>query len=195
MRLSKQTILLAGLGLLDLATTIWLVESHGAAEANPLMAWFLAQGLLAFIAAKLALLTGPLTVLEWARRKKPQFAARGMNLAVLGYLGLYLLGVARANAVPGNPYDNHVTPEAAAIWQQMSARWPKKERAPARSHYAESLIAAKRFSAGVMPLDDVAPQPMPGAICVESAQVFPQAAQNKALTSNHPLRQSGSRPG
>jgi hypothetical protein len=99
-RISKQTALLAGIGTLDLITTLYLVHLHSAAEANPLMRFFLAQGTVVFIAAKLTLLVGPLCLLEWARRRRPTFVQRASSIAVVAYASLYFCGVAFANIAP-----------------------------------------------------------------------------------------------
>src|SRR5207248_3241004 len=100
MRLQRQTLALGALGVVDLFTTLAFIHFHGAAEANPLMAAFLSQGILAFLAAKLGLLIGPLSILEWARRFNPIFVTRAVNAAMIAYVCFYAVGVARVNAEP-----------------------------------------------------------------------------------------------
>ena len=98
--LAWQSCALAALCCADLVSTIWLCRVHGADEANPLMAYFLAQGVLVFAAAKLVLTALPITVLEWARRIRPSVAVIGLNTALLGYITLYGAGLAHINRKP-----------------------------------------------------------------------------------------------
>jgi hypothetical protein len=98
--LSWQSRTLALLCAADFASTVWLCCAHDAAEANPLMAFFLARGVLAFAAAKVTLTAGPLLILEWARAMRPRLGTLALNTALLGYVALYGAGLARINAVP-----------------------------------------------------------------------------------------------
>ncbi|MCW5933835.1 MAG: hypothetical protein KIT45_05950 [Fimbriimonadia bacterium] len=73
----------------DLLTTLVFLKHGMAEEGNPVMKFYLDQGVWAFIAAKALLVLGPLTVIEWARRRRPitvRWLARG---AVAGYVGIY----------------------------------------------------------------------------------------------------------
>lgn len=101
---SRLTVLLFAICLLDLFTTLWLVLTRRAAEANPLMDIFLAHSVGAFVAAKLALSILPLAVLEWARPHRPVFVRQALFVAIAAYLASYAIGVARANIVPDKSY-------------------------------------------------------------------------------------------
>ena len=100
MRLQKQTLALGAVGLIDLATTLYFIGHHEAAEANPMMAAFLSQGLAAFMMAKVGFVAGPLGVLEWARKSHPLFVTRAVNAGLVAYVLMYSVGVARVNAQP-----------------------------------------------------------------------------------------------
>lgn len=93
-----QTYLIAALAAADLISTIWLCRVYGAAEANPIMSAFLAQGLIAFAAAKIALTVAPLGLLEWVRRSRPRLGVIALNTVLLGYLTLYSAGLAHLNS-------------------------------------------------------------------------------------------------
>ncbi len=120
-QLSRQTYILAGICFFDLLTTLWLLQYHQAAEANPLMAVFVSQGVLAFIAAKMTLTVMPLGMLEWARKRRPMFVHRALNLVIAAYLFIYVVGVVRVNAVPHPGSLSPLNPAAERIFSQMQA--------------------------------------------------------------------------
>ena len=97
MKMARESWLLAGICLLDLATTLWLVHRYGAIEANSLMRYYLHLGYLPFVAVKMLLVAGPLCVLEWARRRRPQFVTAMLRVAVVLYVALYASVVWRVN--------------------------------------------------------------------------------------------------
>lgn len=92
------THVLVGLCLLDLATTLWVLAFHSGAEGNPLMARVLAYGVGMFVIAKLALVFIPVSVLVWARRRRPVFVYRSSWIAVAAYILIYFSGSVRANS-------------------------------------------------------------------------------------------------
>jgi hypothetical protein len=126
MKPCKQTCLLAIICLLDLISTLWLLHRHGAAEANPLMARFLAHGALAFVLAKVAFVALPLGLIEWARRHRPLFVKRAANLAIAAYLTCYIVGVARANSVRYPEDLGTDDPNRIALWTQTQKRLNEK---------------------------------------------------------------------
>src|SRR5438105_2321576 len=88
-----ETTVMAVIGCIDLLTTVYLIGSGEAREANPLFAqllWML--GPRAFVAAKALLLAGPLTVAEMARRRNPIFVRAALRIGIILYLGLYAYG-------------------------------------------------------------------------------------------------------
>lgn len=98
MRLARETWLLLAIGLVDLASTLYLIHRGLAREANPVMAWYLVHfGIWAFCAAKTTMLVCPLVILEWARRIKPYLGLWALRIALVGYLLVYLGVVWRAN--------------------------------------------------------------------------------------------------
>jgi hypothetical protein len=92
-KLSFEGALILLIGGTDLITTVWLVHLHGAAEGNPMMRFFLAQGVVAFAAVKAAFCLGPVVFLEWARRHRPILVRRALRIAIALYACAYALGV------------------------------------------------------------------------------------------------------
>ncbi|HLK56614.1 MAG TPA: DUF5658 family protein [Chthonomonadaceae bacterium] len=98
MKIAKESWVIMAIGLADLITTIIFIQNHGAEEANPLFRRYWEMGLMAFIFAKLALLVGPLWVLEWARKRNPAFVSWALRSAIAGYLIMYGIGFIRLNS-------------------------------------------------------------------------------------------------
>ncbi|MGC8667252.1 MAG: DUF5658 family protein [Chthonomonadales bacterium] len=97
MGIAAESVVIAAIGILDLATTLIWVQHHGAQEGNPIFRYYLALGPHWFAVGKIILLAGPIFVLEWARRRQPRFTLWASRLAIAGYLGLYGLGVLHLN--------------------------------------------------------------------------------------------------
>jgi uncharacterized membrane protein len=93
-----ETTLLMVLGLLDMLSTIYLLATGQAHEANPLFDGILHTfGPIGFILFKALLLGGPLALAEWARRHNEPFVRSALRLGILLYIGFYLINVARLN--------------------------------------------------------------------------------------------------
>ena len=90
MGLMKESVILIGICLADLLATLFLMANHGAREGNPVMDYYLRAGTGAFVLAKLALLFLPIFIAEWCRQFKPRFVQRILQLAIVGYVGVYL---------------------------------------------------------------------------------------------------------
>jgi hypothetical protein len=88
----REAILLSAIAMLDLASTIILVKLGIAKEANPILGWYLAQGLGMFIAAKTFLSMVPIAGLEIVGWKYPRLAKIGLRAGILGYVAVYGLG-------------------------------------------------------------------------------------------------------
>ena len=118
MKLARESWALAVICTVDLITTIYLVQNHGAAEANPVMRYFLELGYVAFIIAKAFMFVIPLAILEWARRRQPAFVRGMLRVGIVLYLGSYGAVVWRINArADGEAY----TPEeTVAIEKECS---------------------------------------------------------------------------
>jgi hypothetical protein len=99
MKLSTESRILLALGTADLVATIALMHAGYAFEGNPIFAWILAHGLVFFIAAKMALVIGPIAIFEYARKSHPRFAKVGQRVAIAGYVVLYILGTLAVNFV------------------------------------------------------------------------------------------------
>jgi hypothetical protein len=106
MKILRESWIIACIGIADLVTTLIWVHHHGAQEANPLFAHYLAMGSVWFAVMKLVLLAGPIFLLEWASRHRPLFTRRASQFAICAYLVLYGVGVAKLNP-------NLLRPEAA----------------------------------------------------------------------------------
>src|SRR5437660_799811 len=115
------TYLLGSICMVDLSTTVVLLRFGGAAEANPLMARFLAHGVCAFVGAKLVFILLPICILEWARRRRPLFVLRAVAFGIAAYLMLYTVGVSRANwmSYAADSGDDHVRQE---LWAKTARR-------------------------------------------------------------------------
>jgi hypothetical protein len=114
MRLSKESWVIAAIGLADLIATIVFIERHGAHEANPIFRILWDLGPLAFIGAKILFLAGPIAILEWARRHNPQFVLRASQAVIVAYIACYGLGIAKLNspAAQGQPLHGPAAPVA-----------------------------------------------------------------------------------
>jgi hypothetical protein len=93
-----ETILLMVIGSIDLLSTIYLVATGQAREANPLFAQLLHMGPWAFVAFKAVFLAGPLAIAESARNHNEPFVRSALRMGIILYLGFYAIAFARANA-------------------------------------------------------------------------------------------------
>jgi hypothetical protein len=97
MKIARESWIILAIGLADLITTIIFIQGSSAQEANPLFRRCWEMGLAAFIGAKLAMLAGPLVILEWARRRRPRFTSFALRGAIAAYLVIYGIGCAHVN--------------------------------------------------------------------------------------------------
>ena len=98
MRLSRESWIIFGIGIADLVTTLIWVYSHGAREANPVFAHYLAMGPVPFALMKLVMLAAPIFLLEWAWLQRPRFTMRAARFTICAYLLLYGVGFVKLNA-------------------------------------------------------------------------------------------------
>jgi hypothetical protein len=85
--ISRETIVLVAVGLVDLSLTLLLVNRFNALEANPLMGFFLRRGVWSFVLAKLfVFLAAPLAIAEWCRQFRPQFVRKMLRAAIVVYV-------------------------------------------------------------------------------------------------------------
>src|SRR5690349_5342965 len=101
MRLSKESIILSGLCLADLISTVVLIKGYGASEANAVLRFYLAYGLSAFVAAKCFLSIPALLVAEWYRPRNPLLVTGLLRLVIGLYLGGYSASAYQLNCAPG----------------------------------------------------------------------------------------------
>lgn len=101
-RIAWETWIIAAIALADLVTTIIFIQHQGAQEANPVFRRYWDMGLGAFVLAKTICVAGPLFILEWARRREPKLVTWALRMAIVGYLGLYGMGLLKLNAISSN---------------------------------------------------------------------------------------------
>ncbi len=121
MRLAKESALLILIGSLDLYSTLAWVGSRGAQEANPVFQYYLMLGPFWFIVMKMVLLIGPLFLLEWAERRRPRSARMGARFAIVAYLALYVVGVARLNPQLLRPHHDAMVAEAPVTDEALAS--------------------------------------------------------------------------
>jgi hypothetical protein len=93
-----ETTLLVVICALDLLSTVYLVATKQAIEANPLMRWVLDQyGPNGFIAVKAAFMAVPLVIAELARKHNPNFVRLCLRVGIVAYVTLYALSFAARN--------------------------------------------------------------------------------------------------
>jgi hypothetical protein len=104
MKIIWELRLLALVCLLDLISTVWLLKTGRAIEANPVMEFYLARGgTLCFVAIKAFLFLAPLVVLEQIRKKRPQFIRMLFRTYLAAYVVLYCVGSWYVNTPPNTP--------------------------------------------------------------------------------------------
>jgi len=133
MKIARESVIIAIIGLADLVTTVTWVSYHGAQEANPVFAHYLSLGLGWFAFMKLVLLAAPIYLLEWARRRRPKFTLNASRFAIGAYCGLYVIGVAHLNPGMLRPKsaEASVYPSTAyAIKHQKNRRGADKPAVP-----------------------------------------------------------------
>ena len=74
-----------------------MVRQGLAREANPIMAYFLAQGVAAFMAFKVISFTPAIVAAEYLRFSNELFAKNAIRLGLIAYLALYVFGDLRLN--------------------------------------------------------------------------------------------------
>jgi len=109
MKLSKESVLLICIGVLDLVSTLIWVNHHGAQEANPIFRTYLELGPMWFALMKIVMLAAPIYLLEWAGRRRPEFTRFASRFAVGAYLLMYVVGVAKLNPQLIHPKPQRLT--------------------------------------------------------------------------------------
>src|SRR5207249_1419375 len=91
--ISRETLTITAICLIDLLTTLYWVSQGQAREGNPVLAYFLRIGPGAFISAKVLTFAPALVGAEWYRTRRPEFVARLLRWVIAGYLFFYMVGV------------------------------------------------------------------------------------------------------
>lgn len=87
-----ETLVLTALCVLDAVSTLVMVRTGVAREANPLLVGSLAHSDAAFLALKGATFLVPIALLEILRPLRPKLIHHALRLSVLGYVAIYALG-------------------------------------------------------------------------------------------------------
>jgi len=96
--ISKESLVLIAICILDTAITAVLVATGRAEEANPLMAQCLRQGIAHFCLVKALTVLPLIVVAESYRRQNPVFVKKVIRIGIGVYLGLYFGLLAVVNA-------------------------------------------------------------------------------------------------
>lgn len=89
MRVSTQCVLLALVGLADLCSTVVLVQSGAAYEANPIMRALIPYGWLVFALVKASTLAAFVSLITWYRQRNPRLGSLIETCTLVGYITLY----------------------------------------------------------------------------------------------------------
>ena len=87
----SETIMLGLLAYADTVSTLWLVNTGLATEANPVMAYYLKQGALWFIGIKI-LMVMPAFVVDLNKARNPRRVRLSLRAALFLYVGIYGFG-------------------------------------------------------------------------------------------------------
>lgn len=90
MTLTRESMLLILISLVDLSTTLFLLRTDSASEGNPLMSYYLNYGVGTFVMVKLTLVILPLFIAEYSRQFRPKFVRFMLRATIAAYLGTYL---------------------------------------------------------------------------------------------------------
>jgi hypothetical protein len=88
--ISRESLALVAICVVDTFLTVALVGSGLATEANPLMARCLDQGFFFFCVVKLAAVVLAVVAAESYRRRNPLFVRRALQTTITAYIGIYL---------------------------------------------------------------------------------------------------------
>lgn len=137
MKIARESIYIAVIGIADLITTLLWVKYHGASEANPVFAHYLQMGFGWFALMKLTLLACPLFLLEWARRRRPQFTLKASRFAIGAYCGLYVVGFMHLNPNTIHP----ASAEASVPPQLARSEINRRHDSPNRRNRKQTLTS------------------------------------------------------
>ncbi len=90
---TRETIIVTSICMLDLLTTLYWVSHGQAREGNPVLAFFLDQGVVPFIGVKLLGFVPSLIAAEWYYPRNPRLITRALRWTIVGYLFLYVAGI------------------------------------------------------------------------------------------------------
>lgn len=128
MKIARESVYIAVIGVADLVTTLLWVKYHGASEGNPVFSLYLRMGFAWFVLMKLILLACPLFLLEFARRRRPRFTLKASRFAIGAYCGLYVVGFFHLNPNAIHP----VSAEASVPPKLAKGEQLRREEARAR---------------------------------------------------------------
>jgi hypothetical protein len=92
--LAWDSLLLAGICLLDMFSTLYWVHAHMAVEYNPYMNFWLQRGYAPFCIAKITSFLPLLIVAAAYRQRRPRLVRVALRGAIVLYLAIYVASVA-----------------------------------------------------------------------------------------------------
>ncbi len=122
MGIAWETALLAAICGADLTSTLWLLGTSSAQEANPILRFYLQAGVICFVGAKMLLNFGPLYVLEVLRRREPGLIQLVLRGAIALYLLCYGIAVWRTNAGGRSPSQRAALISSARRFARLADR-------------------------------------------------------------------------
>lgn len=108
MALTRESIVLMCICAADLLSTLFLLHSHGAREGNPLMAFYLKYGIGTFVMMKLTLMILPVFIAEWSKQYRPRFVRAMLRMAIITYVGTYLILFLTVNVGAGTSVSDSI---------------------------------------------------------------------------------------
>jgi hypothetical protein len=97
MRPSRETLIVAAICVLDLLSTLFLVQHRDASEGNAVMNFYLQLGIAPFVGVKCLLFVPALLIAEWYRHRNPRLVIRTLRVVIVLYLTVYSAYVYHAN--------------------------------------------------------------------------------------------------
>ena len=122
MTLTKESMVLIALCIVDLISTLFLLRTNGACEGNPLMSYYLRYGIGTFVLVKLTLIFLPVFIAEWSKQYRPRFVRFMLRAAILTYVGMYLVLFLTINV--GAEAPGRVSPPPDQIRQDAEPNLP-----------------------------------------------------------------------
>lgn len=97
--ISRESILLIFISLIDALFTILVISMGKAVEANPLMAECIRFGFGHFFLVKLCTVVPLVALAEWYRKRNPVFIRKALRAGIIGYVSIYFSALLIVNLI------------------------------------------------------------------------------------------------